>query len=383
MPVRAQSRGTGGEVLEELGRRACLAIAGRQSPTKSGAMPVALSVVAGCERVSAQGLRGIGASTARGAVRRASAQGVPDGTVLGRQRIAANAVVALDIVSYASTGLAVGGLLCYPNDSQPHSTVIHVPGGLGGVFSVTIGDLVQTCINWAALHGRTAFMPSLRGNDGSEGQNELCLGEADDVVAAAVMVRSLDVTDPDRLGVLGGSIGACVTLRAAPRIPNLSAVVAFVPPTSWKDLVEFHRTRWAPATEEGCDGVPVEWTIGGTEMADALDSIICQHAQCSDEEYIARSPLPYVTAQSAPTLIVSAEKDNIVPVEQHLLWSLFRQSTGHPVNVILVDKCDPSGTPPLAMDVHVLALRANHLLGGGPISSGMLYLMAQLDRISP
>ena len=364
------------DVLDDLSQRACTATVQRVAPRKNGT-PLALLSSASCERPVRR------TSEQRTARMRLVTTSQPDGTVLGRQRIAQNAAIALDVVSYASSGLTVGGLLCYPNDGQPHSAVIHVPGGLGGVFNAALGDMVQTCINWASLHGRTAFAPSLRGNDGGDGQPELCRGEADDVVAAAVMLRSLDVTTPARVGLMGGSIGGCVALHAAPRIPNLRAVVAFVPPTSWKDLVAYHRTQWQAATELGCDDVPIEWTIGGPALADAFDSLICGHAQCSDADYIERSPLPYVNAQSAPTMIVSAELDNVVPVVQHLLWSLFRQSSGHPVNVFLVDKCDPPGTPPLTMDVHLLALRGYHLLGSGPISSGMLYLMAQLDAGAP
>jgi dipeptidyl aminopeptidase/acylaminoacyl peptidase len=143
------------------------------------------------------------AATARPRAIKVSAADDPDGTLIGRARIAENSAVALDVISYVSDGLVVGGLLCHPNDGQRHSTVIHVPGGVGGVFSAAAGDLVETCINWATRHGRTAFAPSLRGQDGGEGHTELCLGEADDVVAAAIMLRALDVVDPDRIGLVG------------------------------------------------------------------------------------------------------------------------------------------------------------------------------------
>jgi dipeptidyl aminopeptidase/acylaminoacyl peptidase len=194
------------------------------------------------------------------------------------------------------------------------------------------------------------------------------------------MLRTLDVVDGSRMGLVGGSIGGCVALRAAPYIPNLAAVVAFVPPTSWKDLIAYHRNRWQPAVELACNGEPREWAIGGPQLADALESVICGHAACSDAEFLARSPLPLIQVQTAPTLIVSAELDNVVPLDQQLLWSLFRQGTGHPVSVVSVDPCDPPGTPPLTTDVHVLARRSFHLLSSGPISSGMLFLMAHLDR---
>ncbi len=309
----------------------------------------------------------------------ASAGGAADGTLIGRTRLVSNNGVALDLIAYASDNLVVGGLLCYPDDGQAHSTVLHVPGGLGGVFAGNAGDLVQTCIDWAGLHGRTAFAPSLRGNDGGEGTPELCLGEADDVVAAATMVRTLEVVDGTRLGLVGGSIGGCVALRAAPRIPNLKAVVAFVPPISLKDVVNFHRTAWQPGVENLCGGGQQEWNTGGPAFADALDSVICGHAQCSDADYNARSPLAYINVQTAPTLIVAADQDNIVPASNEMLYSLFRQGTGHPVSVAVVDECDAPGTPPAVQDVLIVSRGSFHLLAAGPISSGLLFLMAQMD----
>jgi hypothetical protein len=369
-PDDAPTRVPRSEMLSELAARACAAVNGRTAA--AGLRAVAITSSRDCEQTLAT--RRPDRSPFR-----LVAQSVPDGTVLGRQRIAANATIALDVVAYASTGLSVGGLLCYPNDGASHSTVIHVPGGTGGAFNGVAGDMVQTCIDWAALHGRTAFIPSLRGNDGGDGTPELCLGEGNDVVAAAVMMRSLEVTGAAPLGLVGGSIGGCVALRAAPFIPSLAAVVAYVPPTSWKHLIEYHRTSWAPRTELDCAGTPVEWNLGGPEFADALESVICGHQGCSDADFDARSPLPFLVAQTAPTLIVSAEFDNIVPLDQQLLWSILRQSTGHPVWVFPVDPCDAPGTPPPVMDAHILALRSFHLMAGGPVSSGLLFLMAHLD----
>lgn len=371
----------GGAVLAVIARAACGALrragAERLSRHANGASDFHLS--AGAERACGEPAPAVvPASNQSG-----GAAGAADGTLIGRQRIAASAAVALDVVSYASDGLIVGGLLCYPADGRRHSTVVHVHGGLGGVFENAAGDLVQTCIDWAGLHGRVAFAPSLRGQDGGEGRAEMCLGEADDLVAAVTMLRGLDVVDAARVGLVGGSIGGCVVLRAAPRIPALSAVVAFVPPISWQDLVTYHRTTWTPATETLCDGTNRPWTIGGPAFADALDSVICGHGACDTADYVARSPLPYILTQTAPTLIVAAESDNVVPFGNQLLWSLMRQGTGHPVSVIPVDPCAPPGTPAGSYDQVIVAAHSFHLLSGGPISSAMLFLMQQLDAPAP
>jgi alpha/beta superfamily hydrolase len=304
----------------------------------------------------------------------------PDGTLLQRQRVAKIDDTALDLVAYASSGLSVGALICYPEDGQRHSAVVHVHGGLGGVFDDPDGNMVQTCVDWAKEHGRAAIVPSLRGQDGGEGQAELCGGEADDVAAAAVLLRSLEMTDPERLGIVGGSIGGCVTLRAAAKIPNLKAVVAYVPPMHWRSFMEFHRTQWQPAVETRCDGTTYDWDVGGTTLADVFDTIACGHPECDDADYDARSPIPGLLTQTAPTLIVTAGADNVVPTEQQLLWPLLRQALGHPVDVYVVGPCDPVGTPAHAMDVLIHVPSAYHLLSANAISSGLLFLMQELDR---
>jgi dipeptidyl aminopeptidase/acylaminoacyl peptidase len=305
---------------------------------------------------------------------------LPDGTLVARQRLATVDQVALDLVAYASTGLVVGGLLAYPDDGLGHSTVIHVHGGLGGIFTNADGDMVQTCIDWVQRYGRTAFAPSLRGQDGGEGTPELCLGEADDIASAATLLRSLEVTLPDRIALVGGSTGGCFVLRAAPLIASLRAVVAFVPPTDWKGLVAYHRSSFVPATETLCDGGTRAWDVGGPALADVFDQMICGHIGCSDAEYDGRSPIPGVPFQTAPTLVVSAGSDNVVPLDQQVLYSVLRQSSGHPVDVYAVDRCDASGTPVSSMDPHIYVNGGYHLLSVGAVGSGFLFLMQELDR---
>ena len=305
--------------------------------------------------------------------------GAADGDVIARSRLMADFGIAVDLVAYASSGLVVGGVLCYPDDGQPHSTVLHLHGGFGGIFDPD-GDMVVACVNWALLHDRTAFAPSFRGQDGGEGTMELCLGEADDVAAAAIMVRNLKVTDPDRLAVVGGSTGGCVALRAGAMIPNLKAVVSYVPPSDWKTLVDFHRTTYVPEIERTCDGGTVAWDVGGPVMADVIDNAICGHPFCSDEDYEARSTIPGVFVQTAPTLIISAEADNIVPLEQQILYSMLRQELGNPVDIYVVDPCGPSSAPPIATDVHVMVTDTYHGLSPATISDGLLFLMDALDR---
>jgi dienelactone hydrolase len=303
-----------------------------------------------------------------------------DGTLLGRQRLVTLGPVALDFVAYLSSGLAVGGLLCFVDDGQPRSTVIHLHGGFGGLFvNPDGGDTVGTCYRWAAQSGRTAFVPSFRGQDGGQGQPELCLGEADDVAAAAIFLRGLDVVDPDRLALVGGSMGGCVALRAGTKIPNLRAVVAIAPMTDWKSLVTFHRTAWAPKVETRCDGSTLDWNTGGPAFADVIDGVVCGHAGCTDAEYAARSPIPDVLNATNPTLVLAAGDDNIVPVQQQVLWSALRNVFGGSVAVDIRDRCSAVAAPPLGQDVLLYVPGAYHLMEDGPVISGLVYLSDLLD----
>ena len=376
--LRADEKARGQRVLTVLAREARASLAGFQGESLHGGA-IRADVQASLEAAFARLESSVLVSPVdQGQSPRATT--LPNGALVARERLATVGKVALDLIAYASSGLVVGGILSYPDDGNPHSTVIHVHGGLGGIFTNADGDMVQTVIDWAQRYGRTAFAPSLRGQDGGEGSPELCLGEADDVAAAAVLLRSLEVTDPDRIAIVGGSTGGCVVLRAGPLIPGLRAVVSFVPPTDWKSLVAFHRSSYVPATETLCDGSTYAWNVGGPALADVFDNMICGHVGCSDADYDARSPIPGVPFQTAPTLVVSAGSDNVVPLDQQILYSVLRNNSGHPVDVYVVDPCDASGTPRSAMDPHLYVHGAYHLLSVGAVGSGFLFLMQELDR---
>lgn len=307
-----------------------------------------------------------------------------DGMLLGRQRLVTLGGVGIDFVAYLSSGLAVAGLLCFPDDGAPHPTVIHLHGGFGGIFTNPDGgDIVGTCFRWAAEHGRTAFVPSFRGQDGGQGQPELCLGEADDTAAAAILLRGLETTDPDRLALVGGSMGGCVALKAGVLIPNLRAVVAIAPPTDFASYVAYHRTSFAPATETRCDGTTVIWDTGGPDFADTLDAIICGHSGCSDADYALRSPLPAVASATNPTLVIAAGSDNLVPPLNQVLWSAFRNSVGGSVVVDVRDRCSAVAAPALAQDVLLYVPGGFHLLESDVLVSGLLYLTQLLDAPGP
>ena len=108
--------------------------------------------------------------------------------------------------------------------------------------------------------------------------------------------------------------------------------------------------------------------------------MICGHPVCSDEDYQARSTIPGVYVQTAPTLIVSAEADNVVPFEQQILYSLFREELGNPIDIYVVDPCGAPAAPGLAFDSQIVVLDSYHALSPATISSGLLFLINALDQ---
>ena len=315
-----------------------------------------------------------------GANQRIASQG--DGTLVDRLRIFTDDLVAMDLVAYRSSGLIVGGLLCYVDDGRPRSTILHLHSGLGGIFVDPIPAGTETfdsCYEWAAGQQHNVFVPSYRGRDGGQGTADFCMGEADDVANAAILLRSLAIVDPNRLAMVGGSLGGCVALKAGVMIPNLRAVVAIAPPTDWRDMVDFHRNRWARATETRCDGSVVTWDLGGPAFADVMDNTICGHRGCPLADYQARSPIPLVHQATNPTLVVVASSDNLVPASQQLLWSGLRNDETGAVAVEVRRRCQAPAAPALARDALIYVPGAFHFLETGPIASSLLWMLDQLD----
>ena len=85
----------------------------------------------------------------------------------------------------------------------------------------------------AAKAGWVMAESSYRGEDGSDGEIEVCLGEVDDVLAMLEVVRSQSYADPDRIAMLGVSHGGCVTSRAVERGADVDVAAEIAGPADW------------------------------------------------------------------------------------------------------------------------------------------------------
>jgi uncharacterized protein (DUF1684 family)/dienelactone hydrolase len=124
-------------------------------------------------------------------------------------------------LTYVSEGLRVKGLLFTSPVSGKRPALVFNHGGVSGIS----GDMVRRSAD-LARGGYMVLTPAYRGEGGSEGVVEVAAGEVSDVLAAAEILRHHPRVDPDRLGLVGSSHGALVSVLAAVRDQRFRAVAA-------------------------------------------------------------------------------------------------------------------------------------------------------------
>lgn len=141
-------------------------------------------------------------------------------------------------VTYPSGKLLVTGwLFVHPfsaNDVEPGLIFNH--GGVGGVTEGT-----RALCRRLAKEGFVVFAPSYRGEDDSEGEIEIAMGEVDDVVNAVLELRKHPGIRPDRFVMVGTSHGALISLKAAARSELCGVVRAIVPAYGVMDIYAWYQ----------------------------------------------------------------------------------------------------------------------------------------------
>src|SRR5205823_12674461 len=111
-------------------------------------------------------------------------------------------------------------------------------GGFLGIDPTTRDQ----CIGFAQ-YGIVAGASSYRGEDSSEGTVEVCLGEVDDVLAMKEILRAQPYVNPNRVGAVAFSHGACITDMLALRDKTLRAAVDFYGPADIATAFDFWQTQ--------------------------------------------------------------------------------------------------------------------------------------------
>ncbi len=107
--------------------------------------------------------------------------------------------------------------------TQSYPVIIFNHGGIDGLNE----NSKRRCRELSA-QGYVVFASSFRGEDQSEGKIEVALGEVDDVLAGLSWLEqnaTIENIDPHRVGLVGFSHGALISLQAAKRAHRFKALV--------------------------------------------------------------------------------------------------------------------------------------------------------------
>jgi fermentation-respiration switch protein FrsA (DUF1100 family) len=165
-----------------------------------------------------------------------------------------------DVTFTTADGLALHGWFI---PSQNGATVI-VGHGLGGHRA-----LIPSVILARNGYGVLAFDWRAHG----ESDGDLCTFgylEVRDVEGAMAWLRAQPGVDPERIGMLGESMGAVTAIRAAAQMPAIKAVVADSP---YPSLEEGMRNAWTGTGLPAFPFVPLQIAMGEWQTGLSLDAM--------------------------------------------------------------------------------------------------------------
>jgi dipeptidyl aminopeptidase/acylaminoacyl peptidase len=214
---------------------------------------------------------------------RSFTESMPDGTVWEQ------------VEMVTSDGIRLTGWFAPPNDQGAAIILVHGLGSNRGELANEAELLVE--------HGFGALLINLRNHGTSQGEmTTLGYYEVRDVEAAFQYLLNRSEVNPDRIGLLGNSMGAIVVIRSAARIPEIGAIVAQSGLTSIEDNIG--RSFKAMTGLPEFPFAPLVILIGERRSGVAIDQV---------------RPIEDVgKLQSQAILFVHGEADEIVPFQNSL-----------------------------------------------------------------
>ena len=211
--------------------------------------------------------------------------------------------VVSERVKYRSGSLLIDGQVCRPKSGGPYPLVVFNHGGFMGLG---VAPDSGNCID-SARGGYVWIGSSYRGEDASEGDIEVCLGEVDDVLAMIDVALAQPYADRDRVVMWGGSHGGCITTRAAQRGAPVHAAADVFGPADLATNYQF----WVDQIEAGTGP-----TATYQQLIQVVDDAIGGPPADYPDQYAARSPERFELPADLPFMVTHGTVDELVPVAQ-------------------------------------------------------------------
>ncbi len=240
------------------------------------------------------------------------------------------------VISYRANGLLITGLLNIPRGSGPFPVVIAGHGYINPETYYT-GQGFSREQDYLPTRGYAVLHVDYRGHAGSDpdpaAMERLRLGYAEDVIAAALALRTTSIRslDPERVAILGRSMGGGVALTALVARPGLFDAAVLYSSVSSDAGENFN--RWS-------------------RMSGVGEAIAAVHGtpESNPEFWKAASPWPHFDRITEPVLVHHGDNDQTCPVsysrdivdrlsavdvdvtyreypgEDHLFWAAWQES---------------------------------------------------------
>jgi uncharacterized protein len=162
--------------------------------------------------------------------------------------LARNAAYTRYHVLYRSGSLTISGIMNIPTTPGPHPALVLNHGHIDPAI-YTNGRGLMREQDYLARRGyvvlHTDYRNHAQSSDDPRSEVDLRLGYTEDVINAVLALRTSQYVDPDRIGLLGRSMGGGITYNVLVTQPGLvKAAVVFAPVSS--DAVD-NFNRWIRA----------------------------------------------------------------------------------------------------------------------------------------
>lgn len=214
--------------------------------------------------------------------------------------------IVVEQVTYASGSLVVHGQVCRPADAAVHPVFVLLHGGFAGLTSDTNAGLCVVLARQRVV----VLEPAYRGEDGSQGNVEVCLGEVDDVIAMTAIALAMPYADPQHVSLHGASHGGCIALRALERgLPVQVASEGFGITDMAADYAYWQSELAADPSGPNAGVLH--------SLVDQLDTSVGGAPGAYPAAYEARSPTAYASAlPNIPLMIAHGTADPLVALAQ-------------------------------------------------------------------